>query len=383
MPSGRNYGQALKTAVENGQMSIAVLNEHVRRILVTMFRRCLFDKPQPVNWNASVRSPEHALFSRKVAGQGTVLLKNEHHILPLAGTGSIAVIGADGGTKPLAEGGGSSHVVAPYVVSPVNGIRNRAGKGVQVSYADGHDLTQAAKVARAASGAESEGADRPNLELPGDQDRLISVMARANPNAIVVLNTGGAVLMPWINQVRAVVEAWYPGQEDGNAIAAILFGDVDSAGKLTVTFPLTETGVPTGTFQQWPGVRGTSVYSEKLNVGYRWYDATGIQPLFPLGCGLSYATFNLSHLIVTPAKLEAMAGRLTQSVRVRAMVTNVGHRAGAEVAQAYVEQPAKNGEPPRRLRAFAKVFLSPGQAKSVTLVLSPRSFSIYDTAVHL
>ncbi len=411
-PTGRYYGQALKTAVEKGQVSMAVLNEHVCRVLVTMFRHGLFDKPQPGNWKANVRSPEHALFSRKVAEQGAVLLKDEHNILPLAGIGSIAVIGADGATKgpllrpgdePIAEGGGSSYVLAPYVVSPLEGIRHRAGKGVQVSYADGSYLTQAAEAAQVAivfAGAwETEGADRPSLELPGDQNQLISVVARANPNTIVVLNTGGAVLMPWVNQVRGIVEAWYPGQEDGNAIAAILFGDVDPSGKLPLTFPRTGTEVPTGTPRQWPGTERTShgfevlpilpfdrvvgesrsVYSEKLEVGYRWYNAHHIQPLFPFGYGLSYTTFKLSHLQVTPEKLETTSGRLTQEVQAEVMVTNTGHLAGAEVVQAYVEQPAKNGEPPRQLQAFAKVFLNSGQAKSVTLDLGLRSFSIYDT----
>jgi beta-glucosidase len=124
------------------------------------------------------------------------------------------------------------------------------------------------------------------------------------------------------------------------------------------------------------------VYSEKLDVGYRWYDATGTQPLFPFGYGLSYTTFKLSHLTAVPTRLKTASGRLNQEVRVQAMVTNTGHRAGAEVVQAYVEQPAKNGEPPRQLGAFAKVFLNPGETKPVALVLGSRSFSIYDTETH-
>lgn len=406
MPTGRYYGQSLKAAVQDGGVSQATLNELDRRILVTMFRHGLFDKHQPGNWNTDVGSREHALFSSKAAEEGAVLLKDEDHILPLAGIRSIAVIGADGGAKPLAEGGGSSYVVAPYVVSPVEGIRNRAGKNVRVTYADGSDLAQAAKLARAASVAivfadswETEGADRPNLNLPRNQNQLVSIVARTNSHTVVVLNTGGAVLMPWINEVRGIVEAWYPGQEDGNTIAAILFGDVDPAGKLPLTFPRTESAVPTGTPEQWPGgtqtphgfhvipihpsrmsgVEGTSVYSEKLDVGYRWYDASQVHPLFPFGYGLSYTTFKLSHLQVTPTKLDTAAGLLTQDVNVQVVVTNTGRRAGAEVVQAYVKQPAENGEPPRQLCAFAKVFLNPGQTSPVTLILRPRSFSIYDT----
>jgi beta-glucosidase len=408
MPTGRYYGQALKAAVQHGEVSGATLNELVGRILVTMFRYGLFDKPQPGNWNTNVRTAAHALFSRRVAEQGMVLLKNEHNILPLSENTSIAVIGAEGGTKPLAEGGGSSYVIPPYVVSPLDGIRHRAGNKVRLTYANGSDLAEAAKLAQAATVAivfagawETEGEDRPNLELPRNQNQLVSVVARANSNTIVVLNTGGAVLMPWINEVRGVIEAWYPGQEDGNAIAAVLFGDVDPGGKLPLTFPRTETEVATGTPEQWPGgtrtshgfqvlpirpsrtqrVEGTSVYSEKLDVGYRWYDAHHVHPLFPFGYGLSYTTFKLSHLQVTPTKLQATGGRLSQEVTAQVVVTNTGRQAGAEVVQAYVQQPANNGEPPRQLRAFAKVFLKPGQTRPVKLVLGPRSFSIYDTAV--
>jgi beta-glucosidase len=387
MPSGRYYGEALERAAQNGGVGMAILDDHVRRILVTMFRFGLFDKQQPGNWSTNVRSAAHAIFSRQVAEQGTVLLKNQGDVLPLASPSSIAVIGAAGGTKPLAEGGGSSHVVAPYVVSPLDGIRKRAGKPSQVSYADGSDVAQAAREARAASVAivlasapQSEGFDRPNLELPGSQDQLISAVAAANPNTVVVLNTGGAVLMPWINEVRAVVEAWYPGQEDGNAIAAILFGGVNPAGKLPLTFPGAATEIPTATPQQWPGVNGTSTYSEKLDVGYRWYDANGVEPLFPFGYGLSYTTFRVSRLTVTPGKLPPALGPRSSSVIATVSVTNTGHRAGAEVVQAYVHQPPKNGEPPRDLCSFAKVFLQPGQTRRVTLPLNPRAFSIYDTA---
>jgi beta-glucosidase len=389
MPSGRYYGQPLKEAIEKGALSMATLNEHVRRILVTMFRYGLFDKPHSGNWNANVRSTGHDLFSRRVAEQGTVLLKNEGDILPLTGKLSIAVIGVAGGSKPEAEGRGSSYVVAPYVVSPLDGIRSHAGKGIPVSYADGSNLRQAVRLARAArvaivfaSAGQSEGADRPNLELPGNQDKLISTVAAANHNTVVVLNTGGPVLMPWINQVRAVVEAWYPGQEDGNAIAAILFGDVSPSGKLPLTFPRTAAEVPTSTPRQWPGVNGRSDYSEKLDVGYRWYDATGAQPLFPFGYGLSYTTFQLSHLALTPRKLAGIPRPSDSRVTASVTVTNTGRRGGAAVIEAYVHQPPDNGEPPRQLCGFTKVSLKPGETKRVTLSLSARAFSMYNQALH-
>jgi beta-glucosidase len=385
MPDDRYYGQALEKAVTSGQVSMATLDEHVRRILVTMFQHALFDRPQPGDWDSKVRTPEHAAFSRKVAEQGTVLLKNEGNLLPLSGVSSIAVLGMDGGTKPQVEGGGSSHVVAPYVISPLEGIRKRAGAGIHVSYADGSHLAGAASVAKAASvtivfvsTVEGEGHDRPNLELPGNQDQLISTVAAANPKTIVVLNTGGPVLMPWVDHVRGVIEAWYPGQEDGNAIAAILFGDVNPAGKLTLTFPRVAKEIPIRTPEQWPGVSGTSTYGEKLNVGYRWYDTTGTRPLFPFGFGLSYTTFRLSHLAVAPTTLGKGPGIIHGTVD----VTNTGHRAGAEVVQAYVTQPSGNGEPPRQLCAFARVYLKPRESRQLRLTIGPRSLSYYDTSAH-
>ncbi len=385
MPDSRYYGQALETAVQQGQVSMATLDGHVRRILVTMFEHGLFDKPQPGNWDSYVRTPEHAAFSRHVAEQGTVLLKNEGNTLPLSHVSSIAVIGVDGGAKPEIEGGGSSHVVAPYVISPLEGIRKRAGAAIKVTYSDGKDPAVAAGVAKAASVAivfastvEGEGHDRPNLELPGNQDDLVKAVAAANPKTIVVLNTGGPVLMPWVGEVRGIIEAWYPGQEDGNAIAAILYGDINPAGKLPLTFPLTADKIPTGTPQQWPGVNGKSIYSEKLNIGYRWYDATGNQPLFPFGYGLSYTTFRLNHHVITPINLSNGPSTFHGTVE----VTNTGSRAGAEVVEAYVSQPSANGEPPRQLCAFARVFLKPGEARQVRLTISRRSLSFYDASAH-
>ena len=383
MPDDRYYGQALEKAVTNGQVSMATLDEHVRRILITMFRHGLFDRQQPGNWDSSVRSPEHDAFSRRAAEQGIVLLKNEGNILPLSGDSSIAVIGADGGDKPQIEGTGSSAVVAPYVVSPLDGIRRRAGEGSRVTYSDGRDLANVARMARSAAVAivfvgtvEGEGYDRPNLELPGNQDQLVSIVAAANPKTIVVLNTGGPVLMPWVDSIRGVIEAWYPGQEDGNAIAAILFGDVNPAGKLPLTFPRTADKIPTGSPQQWPGINGKSIYSEGLEVGYRWYDGNGTEPLFPFGFGLSYTTFRLSRLEVAPTRLGKGAGLVHATVE----VANMGHRAGAEVVEAYISQPPSNGEPPRQLCAFAKVFLKPGETRQVRLTITARAFSNYDTS---
>jgi beta-glucosidase len=387
MPDAKYYGAALKAAIASGQVSMATLDEHVRRILVPMFRFGIFDHPQTGTWDSYARTPEHAAFSLYAAEQGAVLLKNSGGMLPLSDGESIVVIGAAGGLKPKASGGGSSGMIAPYVISPVEGIRKRVADHAQVSYDDGSDPAKAAEAAKAAKVAivfvntnDSEGRDRPNLELPDHQDELVEAVATANPNTIVVLNTGGPVLMPWIDKISGLIEAWYPGQGDGTAIAAILYGDVNPSGKLPLTFPRTADEIPTSTTAQWPGVNGISTYSEKLDVGYRWYDAHRVQPLFPFGYGLSYTAFKLSGLRVTPAKIDGATSKA--NVQIDLQVENTGKREGAEVVQLYVEQPAKNGEPPRQLRAFTKVDLKAGQSQSVRLTLNSRSFSIYDPDLH-
>lgn len=386
MPDAKFFGEPLRIAVESKLVSTSVLNEHVRRILVTMFRQGLFDRPPTGNWDANARSPQHDLFSREVAEQGTILLKNDHNILPLSASESVAVIGMAGGSQPKVEGGGSSGVVAPYKISPVDGIRKRAEGRASITYANGNDLKQAEEAARAADIAivfvqtdEHEGGDRPNLELPGSQDQLVEGVAASNRKTIVVLDTGGPVLMPWISKVAAVLEAWYPGQEDGNAIAAVLYGDVDPSGKLPLTFPRSAAEIPTAQREQWPGVDGRSVYSEKLEVGYRWYDATNHQPLFPFGFGLSYTRFRLHNLVVTPTTLQNASS--ARGVTVKLEVTNTGKREGAEVVQVFVAQPAANKEPPHQLSAFAKVSLQPGETKPITLALHERSFCIYDASM--
>jgi beta-glucosidase len=227
-----------------------------------------------------------------------------------------------------------------------------------------------------ASNFESEGSDLANIDLQGQQNQLISAVAAANPNTIVVLNTGSAVTMPWLDQVKGVLEAWYPGQEDGTAIASVLFGDTDPSGKLPVTFPKSLSDVPASTAQQWPGVNNQVQYSEGLDVGYRWYDAKGIGPLFPFGYGLSYTSFAFSHLLVTPAATTSRG-----QVTVSADVTNTGSRAGADTAQLYVGDPASAGEPPRQLKGFQKVWLAPGQTTHVSFKLDPQSaFSYWDSA---
>jgi beta-glucosidase len=400
------FGSALKAAVQDGQVPEARLDDMVLRILRTMFRIGVFDDPpaaEPNAYAADVERPEDVTLARQVSEDGTVLLKDAGGVLPLTGQGKkIAVIGQPAGpaVQNYYNGAGSSHIPEAGgkqdVVSPLQGITQRAlGNGDTVVYADGSSAVDAVAAATASDVAvvfvgqeDSEGTDRANLTdsdtictlagcetLPVDQDKLIESVAAANPNTIVVLDTGGPVLMPWVDQVKGILEAWYPGQEDGNAIAALLFGDVNPSGKLPETFPKAQGDLPTQTAQQYPGVNGHAVYSEGLDVGYRWYDAKNIAPLFPFGYGLSYTTFGYSGLSV---KANGGADTAVVSFALR----NTGSRAGAEVAQLYVGDPSAAGEPPQQLKAFQKVFLPPGQSQTVTLSLDLRAFAIWDATKH-
>ncbi|TCO52348.1 glycoside hydrolase family 3 C-terminal domain-containing protein [Actinocrispum wychmicini] len=382
MPGGDFFGNALATAVQNGQVSSATLNTMVGRILTEMFTFGLFDNAPHGSPSATVTSAAHVATARAIAEEGTVLLRN-NNVLPwnTSGTRSIAVIGTDASTAPQTAGGGSAAVQSSGTVTPLQGITNRAGAGVSVQYAPGDTssgITQAANLARTSSAAvvfvsynESEGGDRSGIDLTSAQNQLITSVAAANPNTVVVLNTGSAVTMPWVNSVAAVLESWYPGQEDGNAIAALLFGDVNPSGKLPVTFPRSLADVPASTAAQWPGTNGTVQYSEGLNVGYRWYQAKNVTPLFPFGFGLSYTTFGFSGLQVSGPDAHGVS-------TVTATVTNTGTRAGSEVAQLYVGAPAAAGEPPSQLKGFTRVTLQPGASTTVSFPLTMRDLAHWD-----
>ncbi|MEV0406187.1 glycoside hydrolase family 3 C-terminal domain-containing protein [Actinoallomurus sp. NPDC050550] len=257
-----------------------------------------------------------------------------------------------------------------------DGGGSQVSLGWQIPNQNLHD--EAVATARAAqvavvfvSNGEGEGADLNNMDLAGDQNKLVTDVAAANPNTVVVVNSGSAVTMPWANAVKGIIENWYPGQTDGTAIAALLYGDVNFSGKLPVTFPQSLADVPASTAAQWPGQNGTVQYSEGLNVGYRWYDAKSKTPMFPFGHGLSYTTFDYKNLAVgTPDS--------SGNVAVGFDVTNTGSRAGAEVAQVYVGQPSSTGEPPKNLRGFSRVALDAGQTKHVTVTLDARSFQYWN-----
>ncbi len=237
------------------------------------------------------------------------------------------------------------------------------------------DLTAAAQAASSAKTAvvvvsddtESEATDRPSLNLPSAQDELISTVAAANPHTVVVINAGAPVAMPWLNQVDSVVDAWYPGQTSGTSLADVLFGKVDPSGHLPVTFPASLTDVPASTPEQFPGTNGQVMYSEGLDVGYRWYDAQNIAPLFPFGFGLSYTKFAFSRLAVHQVNNNGI-----YNVQVSATITNTGTTAGADVAQLYLGDPTAAGEPPRQLVGFQKLTLKAGASTRITFAVTPR-----------
>jgi beta-glucosidase len=222
---------------------------------------------------------------------------------------------------------------------------------------------------------ETEAADRLTLNLPSAQNELINAVARANPHTVVVIDAGAPVAMPWLGQVAGVVDAWYPGESNGTALASVLFGQTNPSGHLPVTFPASLSQVPAHTKAQFPGVNGKVHYSEGLDVGYRWYDAKSLTPMFPFGYGLSYTSFGFSHLLIN-------SSHLSEGIRVTATVTNTGHRAGSDVAQLYLRDPARAGEPPRQLKGFAKVNLRPGQSQTVEFILDRHDLSYWSTAAN-
>ena len=383
MPGSDGYfGAALQSAVTSGSVTTATLNAMVSPILTEMFAFGLFDEPPGGSPAQTATSPAHVADALQLAEEGTVLLKNSGGVLPLSASSakSLAVIGADASSSPVTAGGGSAGVNSSGTVTPLQGITAAAPSGVTVSYNSGSSDSSAASLAASSSVAvvfvsnsESEGSDLTSIDLPSAENSLISAVAAANPHTIVVLNTGSAVTMPWLSSVAGVLEAWYPGQQDGTAIAALLFGNADPSGHLTVTFPTSLTQVPASTAAQWPGTNGTVQYSEGIDVGYRWYDAKSLTPLFRFGYGLSYTSFSFSNL--TGSALPP-GGAAT----VTATVTNTGSRAGADVAQLYVTDPAASGEPPKQLEGFARVNLQPGASQTVSFQLTQRNLQYWNSS---
>jgi beta-glucosidase len=387
-PGNRYFGEELKKAVESGEVPMARLNDMVHRIVRTEFAAGIVDDPP----KGRVVDPFHgADVSQAIAEQSAVLLKNANRQLPLNATiKSIALIGSHADTSVL-SGGGSAQVDPPgsernvfggppvwFPSSPLRAIRAKAPHA-KVEFNPGTDVAAAAALAKASEAAivfvnqpSSEARDLPTLNLPDNQDQLVDAVVAANPHTIVVLETGGAAAMPWIGRVNAAIEIWYPGIRGGEALANILFGDVNPSAKLPVTFAKTDADLP------HPKIFGSDLkpdgrtlppfdidYTEGLKVGYKWFDAEDKEPLFAFGHGLSYTTFAYSGL---------NAGIDSVSFTVR----NTGKRAGAEIAQVYAALPAAAKEPPKRLVAWEKIALAPGESKQVRLRIEPKFLSIFN-----
>lgn len=392
------FGAALKEAVLNGWVSEERFNDMARRVLHPMFEFGLVDNPVSPNVK-SIDFKAHGLVSQKDSEESIVLLKNDANLLPMAKFyKKIAVIGSHADVGVL-SGGGSSQVypvggaagyrggpaVFPgpmlyYPSSPMKAVQARALES-KVTYNDGTDAKSAAKLA-----AESdivlvfvnqwtaESVDVPNLSLPDNQDEMVAAVAKANSKTVVVLQTGGPVLMPWLSNVGAVLEAWYPGSNGGEAIARVLFGEVNPSGHLPATFPASESQLPRPVLDGYPEVKDARIevdYKEGAAVGYKWFDLKGLKPLFPFGYGLSYSEFALGDL-----KADVKNGLINASFSVK----NTGGVAGKEVAQVYVSPVTAQWESPKRLGGFQKVDLKAGASTTAKVTIDPRLVGVYDTA---
>jgi beta-glucosidase len=401
-PEDIYYGEPLKKAVEDGKVPVAELDDHVLRILRSEFASGIGDFPK----QRSVVDVEGGLeTARQIAEQSIVLLKNDKGVLPLdrAKLRSIAIIGTHA-DESMISGGGSAQVDPPgfpastwkahvwFPTSPLKAVAAKA-PGLSVKFASGADRAATAALAKQSDVAivfahqwTSEDMDLPNLSLPDNQDAVIDQVASANPRTIVVIESGTAVTMPWIDEVSGVLEVWYAGSKGADAVANVLFGDVNPSGKLPMTFPRSETDlphprevIPSPSMLGKEAVMATGEakptfevhYEEGLKVGYKWYDAEKKPVLFPFGFGLSYTSYSYSNLKVKPGKLTTT---VTFSVK------NTGGRPGAEIAEVYAALPAEAGEPPKRLVGWSKVKLQAGESKEVTLDINGAYLSIFDEA---
>ncbi len=387
MPTGKYFGSNLLEAVKEGKVPMSVIDDKLVRRFRTMMQYGLFDNPPAPG---PVPQQADGLEARTIAEEGMVLLKNNGNLLPLdvRKIQSIAVIGPYA-ARAMTGGGGSSHVLPLYTVDPVTGLQERVRHRIKIQYDPGDNLDQAAAVAKACDVAivmvgdnATEGRDH-TLMLTGLQNILIEKVAAANPHTVVVLKTGSAVLMPWLDKVPAILEAWYPGEEDGNAVAAVLFGDVNPSGKLPMTFPRHLQDLSANTPESYPGVNDTVTYSDDIFVGYRHYDAHKIVPLFPFGHGLSYTTFGYKNLAISTNSIS-LENNSNPSLTVDLDVTNTGQRTGKEVVQLYIGMPSTDDvpQPPSQLKRFAKISLKPGETRRVHFELDARAMSYWNTKKH-
>jgi beta-glucosidase len=387
MPTSAGIGkQKIIDAVKNGTLSESVLDRAAERILRIVFRSIDNKKPDAVY----DKTAHHAL-AKEVASESMVLLKNEDAILPLSKNGKIAVIGAFA-KQPRYQGAGSSHINPTRIDIPYDEMV-KAANTVSFTYCPGYaldneaadrEMINAAKEAAAEAGAcvifaglpdsmDSEGKDRKHINLPENQNILIEEIAKVQPNTVVVLFNGSAVAMPWIGAVKGVLEAYLGGQAIGGAVADIIFGSINPSGKLAEIFPVKLSDTPC--YINFPGEKTKVEYREGIFVGYRYYDKTGVTPLFPFGYGLSYTTFEYSALRLDKSVMTDM-----EELRVSLTVKNTSKRKGKEIVQLYVRDPAASViRPVKELKGFEKVDLAPGEKKQVEFTLGKRAFAFYDT----
>lgn len=406
MPGEDYFGAKLKADVQAGRVSVARLDDMVRRILRSMFANGVIDHPTTPRFVVDpFKGRDDA---QHIAEESIVLLKNKGGVLPLSSkVQSIAVIGAHADVGVM-SGGGSAQVDAPggnaispetptqwgkavyFPSAPLRYIKEHA-PNANVRFDAGTNVASAVELAKSsdvvvlfADGYMSEGADALTLALPNKQDDLIRAVTAANPKTVVVLITGNPVTMPWIDSAAGVLEAWYPGIGGGQAIANILFGTVNPSGKLPITFPRTESDLPNpevfgvnkkegdaGLPEHWSPKRNQTSFpadlKEGARVGYKWFDSENKQPLFPFGYGLSYSTFRYSQL-----KVDAEAKTATFALE------NTSKVAGTEIAQVYVELPSASGEHFRRLAGWQRVTLAAGEKKTVSVSLERLALASFD-----
>lgn len=376
LPNDLYFGAALKKAVESGEVSESELDEKLVRRFTQMMKFGLWDKEM----KRSGIPQEHALLAKKLGEEGMVLLKNDKGTLPLhvQKIHRIALIGPY--SQKASTGGGGSSFVNPILrVNPSEGMKQILEPGTTLIQYDGADVDSAVAIAQKSDVVvlmlgdhQTEGSDHP-IGLGKSQDALATRLLQAVPNTVVVLKTGGPVLMPWIENCHTLLEAWYPGEEDGAAVAEILFGKAYPGGKLPVTFPRSDSDTPLQKKDQYPGKSGRVEYSEGLFIGYCWYDQNDKSPLFPFGYGLSYTNFELSNM-----RMEKQNEGAVVFVRVK----NTGKMDGSEIVQAYVSLPQSVKDAPWQLKGFSKVTLKKGESKEVALHLNKRAFSYWDTTSH-
>ncbi len=394
-PMAEYFGPKLKEAVEAGKVPLSEIDDHARRVLYAEFLSGIIDDPP----QKSVVDVEKGFeVAQRVEEKSIVLLKNDHSVLPVdpSKVHSIAIIGghADVG---MISGGGSAQVDPPggnaimppgkgathwqekiwFPTSPLKALRAKL-PDMKIDFDSGKDVKSAVSLARNSDIAIvfayqwiAEGMDLPSLSLPDNQDALIEQLAAANPRTIIVLETGTAVTMPWIDRVAGVVEAWYAGSAGHQALANVLVGDFNPTGKLAISFPKSEKDLPHAVIAALPppdqALNYAVHYDEGPKVGYKWYQAENKQPLFAFGFGLSYTTYAYSGLSVDSS---AKAVRFT--------IKNTGNRSGTEIAQVYAKLPKGADESFKRLVGWKRVTLMPGESQTVTVALDPRVLQTFD-----